>query len=265
VNRFADLTNEEYRSQYLGYDGKDENEGNNTYLSNPWDIPSSLDWRLKNVLTAVKDSGECSSSWAFSAVSSVESQYALTTGHRISLSEQQVIDCSHDFGNEGCSGGGLTTSAFKYIKSAGGIDSTDSYQFIGEDSICKFTRQNVTAKVAGFVNVLKDDESVLKDAVANVGPISSAVDAGSVFFQFYSRGVLDVDDCQKEPNHAVTVVGYGVEWKDGDLSSNGTEYWILKNSWGMKWGENGYMKLARNQDNLCGVASQATYPLIQNF
>ena len=282
------MTNDEYRNQYLGYSVKNLEDNsvllaNNTYFNNPWDIPSSLDWRKKaspsnpssSVVTPVKDQGECSSSWAFAAVSSIESQYALFSGNLVSLSEQQVIDCSTDFGNEGCSGGGLIHQVFKYIKAAGGLDSQESYPFSQQESICRFTRENVTAKVSGFVAVQSHDEAVLKDAVANVGPIAAAMDAGSEYFQFYSRGIFDHDvDCQRDKqhlNHAVTVVGYGSDYADNMRDTNDRngstsyDYWIVKNSWGVQWGDSGYIKVARNRDNLCGIASDALYPLMQNF
>lgn len=273
VNRFTDMTNDEYR-QYLGYKPNSETlnpqffpsnilNANNTYYANPWDIPSSLDWRSKNVVTPVKDQGECTASFAYASISSIESQHAIQTGTLTPLSEQQIIDCSLDYGNEGCLGGGLTSHAFRYIIAAGGIDSEEEYPFVGEDSFCRFTRQNVSSKVSGFVNIVEGDESVLKDAVANVGPTAVAVDAGSVYFQFYSRGIFDYNDCQRDRqhlNHALTVIGYGSE-----LSETPTDYWIMKNSWGVGWGDEGYIRLRRNQDNLCGIASHALYPLMQNF
>jgi len=146
------------------------------------------------------------------------------------------------------------------MKAAGGVDSETTYPYRGEEGICQFDRQHVVAKVSGYVGILKGNQTVLKDAVANVGPIAAALDAASIYFQFYSRGIFDHDHCQNERqhlNHAVTVIGYGID--------DATDYWMVKNSWGEGWGDKGYIKIARNQDNMCGIATDASYPLIQNF
>lgn len=251
---FCIQTNEEYRVQ-TGSLITASLEANNTYYGFTWEIPEHIDWRSKRIVTPVKDQESCSASWAYAAVASLEGQHALFSETLHDLSEQQLIDCSSDFGNEGC-GPGNANQAFRYIESTGGIDGSDTYPSRHIHLICHFDRQHVIAKVLGFVSIL-NDEGVLKDAVANVGPISVSVDATSSYFQFYSRGILSNISCNNDANHALTVVGYGFD--------NGQDYWLLKNSWGTKWGEAGYLRLARNKDNLCGVASNAGYPLLQTF
>lgn len=230
---------------------------NSTYTGYTWDIPDHVDWRSKGIVTSVKDEGSCRSSWAFAAVASIEGQHALITDTLVTLSEQQLIDCATDFGNHGCHYG-TVNRALKYIQLTGGIDASATYPLQGMDMICQFDRQHVVSRVSGFVGVQVDDEHVLKDAVANVGPISVSVNVRPVYIQFYDRGIVSAITCSAhDTNHAMTVIGYG--------SNDGQDFWLIKNSWGMAWGENGFLRLARNQGNLCGIASNAAYPLLQTF
>lgn len=208
-------------------------------------------------MTPVKEEGSCRSSWAFAAVASIEGQQALVTDTLVSLSEQQLIDCSNDFGNHGCHHGSVNR-ALKYIQLTGGIDASHTYPLQGMDMICQFDRQHVVSRVTGFVSVQANDEDVLKDAVANVGPISVSLNVSPLYMQFYDRGILSKITCSAQDlNHAMTVIGYG--------SDDGQDFWLIKNSWGTAWGEDGYLRLARNQANLCGIASNAVYPLLQTF
>lgn len=231
-------------------------KSNSTYTGFWWDIPDHVDWRSKSIVTDVRDEGTCPSSWAFAAVASIESQYALVTRHLVPLSEQQLIDCSADFGNDGCHHGSVSR-AFKYIELTGGIDGSDSYPYQGMQMICLFDRQHVVSRVAGFVTV-QDDELVLRDAVANVGPISVSLNISPAHVRFYDRGILSNITCSADDaSHAMTAIGYG--------SADGQDYWLLKNSWGTEWGEDGYLRLARNQNNMCGISSNAVYPLLQTF
>lgn len=147
-------------------------------------------------------------------------------------------------------------SAFKYIKSVGGIESEDDYPYKPKKRTCEFDDTKVASTVSGCVDVESGSESALKEAVSEVGPVSVAIDASHSSFQSYSGGVYDEQDCSSmQLDHAVLCVGY-------DTDDKGQDYWIVKNSWGVKWGEEGYIKMSRNKDNQCGIASEASYPLV---
>jgi len=255
INKFADLHPQEFHRLRKGFNFKPSKFNFVERQSSPvTDLPDSVDWRTKNIVTPVKDQGDCGSCWAFSAVASLEGQHALATGNLTSLSEQNLVDCSQDEGNDGC-GGGLMDNAFQYIEDNKGIDTEASYPYEAEDEQCQFKRKNVGATLSSFVDVTSGDENALQAAVANIGPISIAIDASSDAFQFYSDGVYIDDDCSSEYlDHGVTAVGYD--------ALNGTAYWTVKNSWGEDWGKQGYILMARNRNNQCGVATAASYPVV---
>lgn len=254
LNEYSDLDNFEVRMKMNGYK-KAESRTGSTYLSPAFThLPEAVDWRTKGYVTPVKNQGQCGSCWAFSTTGSLEGQTFRKTGTLPSLSEQNLVDCSRDYGNNGCEGG-LMDNAFKYIKDNGGLDTEQSYPYDAEDETCKFKKADVAAEDTGFVDVPEGDEEKLKEAVATNGPVSIAIDASHSSFQMYRSGVYVEPECSSEQlDHGVLVVGYGTE--------DGQDYWLVKNSWGESWGEQGYIKMARNKDNQCGVASSASYPLV---
>ncbi|KAI5660658.1 hypothetical protein M9H77_19981 [Catharanthus roseus] len=227
LNKFADLTLDEYVSMYLGTRPaavESEERISDQYLPSATDtLPISFDWRQKGAVTPVRNQGRCGSCWAFSTVSSVEAINAIVTGDLVSLSEQELVDC--DTSNKGCNGGNMER-AFNY-KAVVGIN--------------------------GYKRVPANNEQALQNAVVHQ-VVSVGIDASSRTFQLYKSGIY-TGDCGKSINHAVNVVGYGVE--------NGVDYWIVRNSWGTNWGENGYVRMQRNvQDTagLCAIAKWVTYP-----
>ncbi|EDO46465.1 predicted protein [Nematostella vectensis] len=255
MNHFADLTVTEFKQRFMGYRAASNSTGGSTFLplSNV-QLPAEVDWRDKGFVTAVKNQGQCGSCWAFSSTGSLEGQHFRKTGKLVSLSEQNLVDCSKKYGNNGCEGG-LMDYAFKYIKNNDGIDTEQSYPYTARDGQCHFKPGSVGATVTGYTDVQRGSEGDLQSAVATVGPISVAIDAGHSSFQLYKTGVYSEPDCSStQLDHGVLAVGYGAE--------DGKDYWLVKNSWGEGWGMNGYIKMSRNKDNQCGIATQASYPLV---
>lgn len=252
VNEFADMELREFMALKTGFKPGNRSRSGATYMrpNVPYTLPSSVDWREKGYVTAVKDQKQCGSCWAFSTTGAVEGQHFRKTGKLVSLSEQNLVDCSSKYGNHGCNGG-LMDSAFQYIIDNKGIDTEQSYPYEAKDGKCRFKADNVGATISGFTDV-DEGESNLQDALANNGPISVAIDANHQSFQLYHSGVYDEPDCTQNLDHGVLAVGYGTE--------NGKDYWLVKNSWGLAWGDQGYIKMRRNKDNQCGIALMASYP-----
>ncbi|CAG2101481.1 unnamed protein product, partial [Medioppia subpectinata] len=212
VNQFADWTNTEYRRSLLGYKHRQQPHNVSVYTGTGFAaLPDTVDWRTKGVVTPVKNQKQCGSCWAFSAVASIEGQHALSTSKLVSLSEQNLVDCSRAEGNEGCEGG-LMDDAFEYVIKNKGIDTEQSYPYRAIDEKCLFKPRSVGATVTGFKDIQSGSESALQSAVATVGPISVAIDASSFTFQMYSSGVYNDKSCgnkQEDLDHGVTAVGYG--------------------------------------------------------
>jgi len=258
MNSFGDLLHHEFVKSMNGLKRRynESTASGSTFLS-PSNIalPTQVNWTAMGYVTPVKDQGQCGSCWSFSATGALEGQHFRKTGQLVSLSEQNLIDCSGKYGNEGCNGG-LMDQAFDYIKHNHGIDTEQSYPYKHKQGRCHYKKQSIGATDTGFVDVTSGDETKLMEAVATVGPISVAIDASHETFQFYSTGVYDELDCSSEElDHGVLTTGYGV-------ADNGQEYWLVKNSWGPGWGENGYIKMSKNKNNQCGIATQASYPLV---
>ncbi|XP_075825519.1 procathepsin L-like isoform X3 [Microtus pennsylvanicus] len=231
MNAFGDLTNTEFRELMTGFQSMGSKEMDVFQEPLLGDIPKFVDWRNHGYVSPVKNQGQCGACWAFSAVGSLEGQMFRKTGRLVPLSEQNLVDCSWSYGNSGCDGG-LMEYAFQYVKNNGGLDTRDSYPY--------------EARVRS--------SPVL--AVATVGPISVGIDTKHHSFQFYRGGMYYEPNCSSSKlDHAVLVVGYGEE-------SDGKKYWLVKNSWGASWGMNGYIKMARDRNNNCGIATHAVYPTV---
>jgi cathepsin L len=249
MNKFGDLTNYEY-NKYKGYFERYHNDNlllNSYVMQN--ETPDSIDWRAENIVTGIKDQGQCGSCWAFSAVGVIEGAHAKETGNLVSLSEQQLVDCSD--GNYGCGGGWPNLAMENIIKR--GVDTEKSYPYDAIGETCNYNKSNIGANISHVVNITKYNTSELLNAIGNVGPISVAIDASDPSFQFYGGGIYNSSLCnQDELDHAVLAIGYG-------FTRNGTKYYIIKNSWGTGWGDAGFMYFNRDIDNMCGIATDASY------
>ncbi|KAJ9146935.1 hypothetical protein P3X46_029148 [Hevea brasiliensis] len=251
INQFADLTNEEFKTSRNRFKGHmcSAQAGPFRY-ENVSAAPSSTDWRKKGAVTAIKDQGSC---WAFSAVAAVEGVTQLATGKLISLSEQELVDCDTKGEDQGCQGG-LMDDAFKFIEQNQGLTTEANYPYEGSDGTCNTEKEaNHAAKIKGYEDVPTNNEAALMKAVAKQ-PVAVAIDAGGFEFQFYSSGIF-TGSCGTELDHGVAAVGYG--------ESNGMKYWLVKNSWGTQWGQEGYIRMQKDVDakeGLCGIAMQASYP-----
>nr|ACH48003.1 cathepsin [Latrunculia oparinae] len=216
--------------------------------------PEEVDWRTKGAVSAVKDQGRCKSCYAFATTAALEGMHALATGRLVPLSEQNVIDCSVPYGNRGCSGGSRMATIM-YAVDNGGIDGTSSYPYLGRQYLCKFTEESIATGCTGMVRIKRGKEQDLKKAVAVVGPVTVAVDSRHTSFQFYASGIYSEPSCSRTKlTHTLIIIGYG--------SKSGHDYWLLKNSWGTSWGEDGYIMMSRNYANQCGIATKAMYTTI---
>jgi len=253
LNEFSDLTGVEFASTRKGYlASADSSVTLETVETNEGGAPDSQDWRKHGYVTPVKNQGQCGSCWSFSSTGSLEGQHFNSTGKLVSLSEQQLVDC--DSTCYGCNGGRVDSAFDWWIRHGGAVLESD-YPYTARDGSCKNSGKRVAATLRKYHNVAKGSESGLKQSSGTVGPVSVAIDASHYSFQNYRSGVYYEPRCSSyRLDHAVLVVGYG--------SSAGSDYWIVKNSWGRSWGQQGYIWMARNRNNNCGIATDALYPIV---
>lgn len=261
MNQFGDLTNAEFNrlmNRFHPLESKLPDDSIHTFKDSPSFVsPEAVDWRTKGYVTPVKFQGHCGSCWSFSATGALEGQLFKKTGRLISLSEQNLIDCSRHLGNKGCSGGYIIMG-FKYVLTNRGIDTEKYYPYAMRDDLpCSYNEKYSAANCTIVNMVYRGSEKALEQAVATIGPISVAVDAKLHSFQFYHSGIYSDKFCSSHVNHAMLAVGYGTL---NNTDGKKTNYWIIKNSWGEQWGENGYMRLIKDTDSHCGVANQASFP-----
>lgn len=270
ITKFSDLTTEEFESQYLGLKKpkpsifqktNPASIGTHEAATLPTtDLPEDFDWRDLGAVTPVKDQGVCGSCWSFSAAAALEGANYLATGKLISLSEQQMVDCDHVCDptdsrscDAGCNGG-LMTNAFSYLMQSGGLESEKDYPYTGSDGTCKFDKSKIAASVANF-SVISSDEDQIAANLVKYGPLAVGINAA--FMQTYIGGVSCPYICFKNYlDHGVLLVGYGASGYS-QLRFKNKPYWIIKNSWGDSWGEDGYYKICRG-NNICGVDSMVS-------
>ncbi|KAG9489493.1 hypothetical protein GDO78_005462 [Eleutherodactylus coqui] len=251
MNKFADMTPQERTSRKCFNSNRMSTSHDNVPVQDSYrtlNMPKSKDWRDSNCVTHVKNQGHCGSCWAFATVGVFESHHCIKTKELINFSEQQLVDC--DTGNDGCCGG-LPEKAMAYVTKHGIMKSQD-YEYADKQFNCLYKPDNSLAFNVSKYYLLPGEENMAM-SVAFDGPISVGIDA-SDDFSMYCNGIFD-GDCSTEPNHAVIVVGYGTE--HDQASGEDTDYWIIKNSWSADWGEEGYVRMKRNE-NKCGIGSDAS-------
>jgi len=255
---FMDMTHQEFTDKYLS---NMVNNGRATCKSfngaNPGTtIPASIDWRSRGAVSSVKDQGQCGSCWAFSATGCAESAWFLSTGQKVDLAEQELVECAtgRPYFNLGCNGGNID-SAFEYLI-ANGQTAEENYPYEATDShACSADEYEPAAWFSSCSDVPSEMPALLTQAVA-LQPVSVAIDAGSRYFQHYTSGILTSAECGTELNHAVIIVGYGTD--------KNTPYWTVKNSWSADWGEQGYVRILRTTTDtvdagVCGIAMQPSF------
>lgn len=253
LTKFSDLTPQEFKKTYLNVDTTPL-----VYLKSRYEdfvaksdpAPESHNFVELGAVTDAKEQGSCKSCWAFSAIANLEGAYKIKHGELLTFSEQQLVDCDQDISN-GCNGG-ETYAAFEYIHEVGGIQLAKDYPYTDSDGTCKFDSSKVALKVDSYIRADRNEEHI-KQMLFENGPLSVSIDASSL--QFYSGGILGISRCSpRNLNHGVALVGYGVE--------DGKKFWIVKNSWGKNWGENGFFRIVRGQ-GACGINIEVYAAIIQ--
>jgi len=266
LNKFSDLTSTEFKN-YVGIMPQIVPTDICQRLSkkeildihqNKYNDPQVVDWRDHSAVTSVKDQGKCGSCWAFSAAGAIEGAWKIFgDGNLYDLSVQQLVDCSMDQGNYECLGG-LMDYAFNYTKQHGlCLDSDYPYKGIDTDGICLDNICKRVISIEGCKNLWTGDtnttEIIMGHFVAQQ-PVSVVVYTNNDAWQSYSGGILDDPICHTYFDHGVLIVGYNV-------TENGDQYWIVKNSWGTNWGVNGYIYIARGK-NMCTIARDPSVPIV---
>ncbi|OCT66461.1 cathepsin S isoform X1 [Xenopus laevis] len=255
MNHLGDMTGEEVEATMTGYTSSDDSLANMTRVPKKLleaQPPASIDWRTKGCVTSVRRQRKCGSCYAFSAVGALECQWKKKKGTLVTFSPQELVDCSYSEGNKGCKGGSIRSS-FTYMKKSGVMEDFN-YPYTGKEEKCKKKKPSKTGVIKDFHSVPARDEILLMKVVGTVGPVSVAINCSSKGFRMYKSGVFYDPSCTSTTNHNVLAIGYGRE--------NGMDYWLVKNSWGVTFGDQGYIKMARNRNNHCGIALKAAYPIV---
>ncbi|XP_044758250.1 procathepsin L-like isoform X2 [Coccinella septempunctata] len=256
INKFSDLTPEEFaiyvQEGLLKYEYEHIDGGEYTGDDFTKQV-EYVDWREKGAVSHVRDEGICAPCYAISAAEAIEGQLKIVKGISANISVQNLVDCTREQGNLGCSGG-LVTNCYEYVKQHG-IETEKDYPPVGHETfVCGFNQTKSVAQLKTYMKVSKGSEKALRNAIAEIGPISVGMDF-TVNLMGYKSGIFDDESCDSNKIlHTALAVGYGTE--------NGVDFYIVKNVFGADWGENGYFRIVRNKNNRCGIASMATFPVL---
>ncbi|NXD82434.1 CATL1 protein, partial [Halcyon senegalensis] len=263
MNHHGDLTDEEFNQLLNGFTPAWDGEPAPVFqASAALKTPAEVDWRAKGYVTPVKNQGRCGSCWAFSATGALEGLVFNQTGKLVVLSEQNLIDCSRKLGNNGCHGGYMTR-AFQYVRDNGGLNSEHVYPYEATDtSSCRYNPQDKAANCSKVWLVAQGNEVALEHAVAAVGPVSVAVDASSFSFHFYKSGIFSSMFCSQRVNHGMLAPPSPSGAGSPCVGTRPCSFSVSSRSWSEAWGERGYIRLLKGANNQCGVANQASFPVL---
>ncbi|CAH0394254.1 unnamed protein product [Bemisia tabaci] len=264
VTPYTDFSQTEFQRKYCTYhstyDGRAFYSDEETINVGP--TPEQFDWKTRGLVSKVKNNENCGGGWAYAVVDCLEMHNAIRRNASVvEYSAQQIVDC--DKNSRGCAGGSVT-NAYKYIKDAGGLALERSYPYTFRESSCLFEPSMAKIRIKSTFYTLPPSEETIRHFIYNYGPVVAAINCAQL--QFYKRGVIRCNDENCNPrhmNHAVVVVGYGVEGSRGANSTSGIPYWLVKNSWGTAWGEEGYFKVFRGKrENTLGIQNFLTAPMV---
>jgi C1A family cysteine protease len=201
-------------------------------------------------------SGDCACCYAIVSVAALEGQIFRQTGALVKLSDQQIIDCSQDYGNNGCSTGNFVFS-YKYIIDNGIAAGRDYPYKMRELGSCLYNQSMQRATMFDYRRIKIRSDEFLMNLVYNFGPVPVGV-YGSLFsFLNYQEGVYNDPECAGTIDHAMLLVGFGTDPVYGD-------FWLLKNSYGSDWGENGFIRMTRTIQNFCNITEYVVLPIFQD-
>eukprot|EP00922_Rhytidocystis_sp_ex-Travisia-forbesii_P043635 GHVS01065099.1.p1 GENE.GHVS01065099.1~~GHVS01065099.1.p1 ORF type:complete len:530 (+),score=96.68 GHVS01065099.1:257-1846(+) len=261
MNKFGDLTFDEFKASYLGLRARQPRRDSLgldlTLLEVTEDnVPKSIDWKEKGCVSEVKDQKQCGSCWAFSTTGALEGANCAQGGKLLDLSEQQLVDCGKPEGNMGCDGGQMD-EGFQYVIDNKGICSESDYPYSAVTGKCVASKCTNVLHIQGFKDVPVNNETAMKAALSRYGPLAVGIEADEPGFQFYSHGVFG-GKCGNSLDHGVLLIGYGTDQKTG------VDFWTIKNSWGSDWGDGGFIQLAQHKKDggECGVTETPSFPVI---
>jgi len=239
LNLFSDMSEEE-KAQYLGVNATLVPEDEGEPIAEDPDMPTSgsKDWRQSDAVTPVQNQGRCGSCWAFAAIGSIEGVHKVASGSLVKFSEQEILDCTYEGQRDGCQGGWYH-DAFSLVQKTGRLASASQVRYNGRDGSCSYGAKpnSLKALVSGHSRVSTNEDGLV--SALNDGPVAVAFQVTSQS-QRYRSGLFRDTRCSTRQNHAVTAVGYA------------SDHIIVKNSWGSRWGESGYIRFRRGHHN-CGL------------